>query len=492
MKPIQAKTVFLGLIISFCFLDSNVSVAQIANRGDPQAANKGRAVAVGPPKSVELLESECSSGNMASCVKFGDALLWGRGVPKDEPRGLDLQRKACDAGNGAGCDALFHPYTTGRGVAADPKRGYEYLERACSLNYIRSCGFLGHYLISGAAMGVYAIPKNFPRGMALLNRSCDSNFFMACTWVGEAYDPNRPWDQGGVVKSQARALFFYERSCLNGEADGCENASELLITENSSSADRQRGLRLLSHGCRNAQQGERGMMCEKETEARTTIAEYEQEDLTRRPKLAADADLTAKRSLAANAPHSSPRRPVAQATRSTGTGSQGGRAISSPRGAPSANDIRRLYIEAVWGYRARAAERVAFLLPGFQNISIDYQAGVVNNSTVAGRVVIKYEVKDVSCSGPEKGIFYCFYKVRGVRDDQTSISHLNAIFSSDAPLRRFDYFAIQNGRWVSTTLSSYSNDMQLVATCEGTPYGSACPRPWELDSYVKHGKPTTW
>jgi TPR repeat protein len=160
------------------------------------------------PAALARFDSDCRSGNAASCSVLGVMHEHGRGVARDPKRASSLYQQACQQGNPAGCVNLGRLLGSGVGGRRDAEGAALIFEVACHDGVNEGCYQLAqaHYR-SG----------NVSAARTALSQACGAGHAGGCLGLGALYQHGY-----GVKRDARRASRLYRRACRQGEALACD------------------------------------------------------------------------------------------------------------------------------------------------------------------------------------------------------------------------------------------------------------------------------
>lgn len=173
------------------------------------------------------MAADCAKGTMSSCSAVAVQLI----EPKDRKgrwrvidanarqRAQYLFKQACDKGDVTGCEYRGISLAGLRSPKVDIEQGRSLLEYSCKKKSGRACYFLGRiYRSSSMSLSDSVAQLQSDGGLEFkyVSLACDNRFERGC------YAMAKFFLSGQVVKQDSkRAVGLYERSCKNGDADGC-------------------------------------------------------------------------------------------------------------------------------------------------------------------------------------------------------------------------------------------------------------------------------
>ncbi|MEM0987190.1 MAG: tetratricopeptide repeat protein [Pseudomonadota bacterium] len=136
--------------------------------------------------SRALFASECTSGNIKSCLRAADDYRVGRGGPQDYDEAIRFAGIACRNGDADGCTVSATIHFEGRATGTpDYEAAREAYSAACALSDPRGCAGLGNMQY----IGLGGLRERF-KGAENLRRACRQDFEYACEQL-RGYGQNR-------------------------------------------------------------------------------------------------------------------------------------------------------------------------------------------------------------------------------------------------------------------------------------------------------------
>ncbi len=136
----------------------------------------------------------------------------------DLSRAVSFLERTCERNEAVGCSGAALAYGNGSGVPMDLSRARALYERGCDLGAVDACTKFSQmlYYADGG-------PRDFHRAARLATTSCDAGDMEACAGLGGMY-----YFGHGVNKDRARAFVLALRACDGEDMHGCHNAASAL------------------------------------------------------------------------------------------------------------------------------------------------------------------------------------------------------------------------------------------------------------------------
>ncbi|MDR2364681.1 MAG: sel1 repeat family protein [Zoogloeaceae bacterium] len=173
--------------------------------------------------ATEYYEEACAANHFKGCNYLGVIT-----EEEDIKKAARLYQKSCEGGYAAACRNLGNMYYAGEGVEQNPGQAARLYAKACDGGSWNGCAYLGMLHETGDG-----VEKSIEKANALHEKAFTYSLQACATENNEKEDSNSCYNLMGknyenenndeVKQDYTKAARFYEKSCNNGNSEGCNH-----------------------------------------------------------------------------------------------------------------------------------------------------------------------------------------------------------------------------------------------------------------------------